>query len=57
LRRSGEFKVFYFCLHSEEIVRKDMDVNEHKGLPNFTLKTQIKIKQHRLYCCSAFDEH
>jgi hypothetical protein len=26
-------------------VRKDMDVNEHERLFNFTLKTHIKVKE------------
>ena len=27
------------------VARKDMDVNEHERLSNFTLKTQIKVKE------------
>ena len=34
-----------------------MDVNEHERLSNITLKTQIKVKEQYLYCCSTFHRH
>jgi hypothetical protein len=33
------------CQKSSPIVRKDMDVKEHKILSNFVLKTQIKVEE------------
>ena len=36
------------------VVRKDMDVNEHKRLSNITLRHTLKKKEHYFYCCSTF---
>ncbi len=34
-----------------------MVVNEHVKLSNFTLKTQIKVKEQCFYCCSILPSH
>ena len=40
--------------HYEELVRKDVDVNEYDRLSTIKLKIQIKVKEHCFYCCSTF---
>ena len=32
-----------------------MDVNEHGRLSNFTLWSQIKVKEQHFYCCFTFN--
>ena len=45
-------------LYDYELVRDDIDVNEHKRLLiQFYTQTQIKIKEQHLYCCSTFHSH
>ena len=36
------------------LVRKDVDVNEHERLFNFTL-TEIKVKEQHFYCSGNLD--
>ena len=36
------------------ISKNDMDVNENERLSNFTLKTQINVKEQHFYWCSLF---
>jgi hypothetical protein len=36
------------------MVRKDMDVKEHKKLSNFVLKTQIKIEEQSVIAVLLF---
>ena len=39
---------------SKLFARNDMDAIEHERLSNFTLKTQIKVIEQRLYSSSIF---
>jgi hypothetical protein len=36
------------------LVGNNMDVNEHKRLSNFTLNTQLKVKEQRLNTVTKF---
>jgi hypothetical protein len=39
------------------VIRKDMDVNEHERLSNFTLRHKIKVKEQHFYCFYAYHSH
>ena len=39
------------------LVRKNMDVNKHERLSNFTLQIQIKVKEQHFHCCSTLHGH
>jgi hypothetical protein len=40
-----------------QLIRKGMDVNEYERIPKFNNKTDIKVNEERLYCCSTFHSH
>jgi hypothetical protein len=39
-------------LLSSEIVRKDMDINEHEILSDYYTYSKIQVKEQRVYCIS-----